>query len=58
MKAPKEVKRWIAKRRHHDGKKNGVVSWLFDSPTIEVKLSKNKRLLNRSRNKTQYIERY
>lgn len=48
MKAPKEIRRWVAKRRRSDSKKNGVVSWLFDAPKVEVKLAKNKRLYKRN----------
>lgn len=48
MKAPQEIKRWIAVARRAQGKPNGVVSWLFDSPTMERKLAKNKRLNKRT----------
>lgn len=47
MKAPKEIKRWIAVIRHHSGKKNGVISWLFDNPELERKLRTNKRINKR-----------
>jgi len=47
MKAPKEIKNWINQRRKREGKKNGVVSWLFDAPSVEIMLSKNKRKYNR-----------
>ncbi|MDO8416243.1 MAG: hypothetical protein Q7S87_08545 [Agitococcus sp.] len=30
MKAPQEIKRWVAKRRSQSGKKNGVVTWIFE----------------------------
>lgn len=47
MKAPREFKRLAAVARHHRGKPNGVVTRLFDHPTLERKLVKNKRLNNR-----------
>lgn len=43
MKAPKEIKRWIAKQRRRFGKGNGVVPYLFDAPEIERKIATNKR---------------
>jgi hypothetical protein len=48
MKAPQEIKRWIARARRDRGKSNGVVSWLFDHPTMERKLAKNKHLNKRT----------
>ncbi len=56
MKAPKEIKRWINQRRSREGKPNGVVPWLFDSPTVEVMLAKNKRLNRRMKNKREIHE--
>ena len=47
MKAPQEIKRYVAKARSRRGKSNGVVSWLFDHPELERKMVKNKRLVNR-----------
>lgn len=43
MKAPKEVKQWIAKARSVRGKKNGVVSWLWENPKMFLKMVKSKR---------------
>ena len=51
MKAPKEIKRWINQRRSREGKPNGVVSWLFDAPDVEVMMAKNKRLNRRTKAK-------
>lgn len=47
MKAPQEIKRYVAKARSRRGKSNGVVRWLFDHPELERKMCKNKRLTNR-----------
>jgi hypothetical protein len=47
MKAPKEIKRWINRRRSREGKSNGVVRFLFEAPWVWVKLAKNKRLAQR-----------
>lgn len=44
MKAPKEIRAWINRRRSESGKKSGVVRWLFDAPIIERKLATNKKL--------------
>lgn len=45
MKANKEVRNWVRRLVKSLGKKNGVVSscW-FDSPGMERKIAKNKRL--------------
>jgi hypothetical protein len=43
MKAPKEIKNWINQRRSSQGKKNGVNSWLWDAPDVEIMMAKNKR---------------
>lgn len=43
MKAPKEIRNWINKRRSADGKKNGVVRWLFESPRIERMFGADKK---------------
>jgi hypothetical protein len=49
MHAPKEIRRWVNRRRHHDGKPNGRVSWLWDAPPMELKLDRSKK--NYRRNK-------
>lgn len=43
MKASREVRNWVNNRRKHSGKKNGVVSWLWDAPDMEVKDAKSKK---------------
>jgi hypothetical protein len=50
MKAPKEVKRWISRQRRLDGKKNGVVPFLWENIWMGLKLvtsKKNHRRENR-----------
>lgn len=47
MKASKEVRQWVNNRRSHNGKKNGVVPWLWDAPNMEVKDSNSKKLYSR-----------
>ena len=47
MKASKEIRNYANYRRKHDGKKNGVVAWLFDHPEFERMEANNKRLRNR-----------
>lgn len=45
MKATKEVRAWVKRLVKSFGKKNGVVnSCWFDSPNMERKMAKNKRL--------------
>lgn len=48
MKAPREIKRYIAKARSYRGKPNGVVRWLFECPELGRKLANNKHLNRRS----------
>ena len=43
MKLPKELKQYVNRRRSQDGKKNGVVKWLFEGRKIERMICKNKR---------------
>lgn len=43
MKAPREIKRFVAKMRKLKGKRNGVVRWLFEGRTVQRKLIKNRR---------------
>jgi hypothetical protein len=43
MKYPKEIKLWINRQRKRYGKKNGVVSWIFENPRIERMIGTNKR---------------
>lgn len=47
MQASNEVKRWVAKHRSRLGKKNGVVSWLWDAPDMEVKDANSKKNYDR-----------
>lgn len=54
MKAPREIKLWINKRRSKDGKRNGIVRWLFDSPRVEGMMLRNKN--NKSVIKKQELE--
>ena len=56
MKASKEIKRWINKRRSESGKKNGVVSWLWDAPDMEVKDANSKKLYDRKDKRLPTIE--
>ena len=44
MKAPKEIRNWVNRRRAKAAKPNGVVPWLWDAPAMERKLSNNKRI--------------
>lgn len=47
MQASKEVRNWANSQRKHRGKKNGVVSWLWDAPDMEVKDANSKKLYDR-----------
>jgi hypothetical protein len=49
MKAAREIKRWIARVRRRFGKKNGVVSYLWDAPEMERKFEPNKHLNRRGK---------
>lgn len=53
MKAPREIRQWIAKARSHQGKPNGVVKWLFECPELGRKLANNKHLNRRTKVKAQ-----
>lgn len=44
MKASGEIRRYVNRARSKRGKKNGVVSWLFDHPELERKIANDKRL--------------
>ena len=47
MKASKEIRSWVNRQRSRLGKKNGVVSWLWDAPDMEIKDSNSKKNYNR-----------
>lgn len=42
MKIEKSIKRFIAIRRKHNGKKNGVIPYLWDWPSAEIAMDKSK----------------
>lgn len=48
MKAPKEIREWINRSRSRRGRKNGVVSHLWDAPEMERKLEVSKKNYKRT----------
>lgn len=42
MKAPKEIRQWINRRRRASGKTNGVIPWLWEHPEMERKMANQK----------------
>ena len=47
MKCDKTVRRIISRCRSRMGKKNGVISYLFDDPFLEAHMANNKRINKR-----------
>jgi len=49
MKASKEIRAWVNQRRKDSGKRNGVVTWLWDAPDMERKDANSKKNYDRNR---------
>lgn len=47
MKGSKEIKSWINKQRRRQGKKNGVVKWLWEDVGMDIKDCNSKKLYDR-----------
>jgi hypothetical protein len=56
MKGSKEERLYVNRQRSRVGKKNGVVSWLFDHPEFERKDANNKN--NYRRNNKRFKFKY
>ena len=47
MQSSKEIRCWINKRRKRDGKKNGVIRWLWDDYRMDLKDGNSKKCYDR-----------